>query len=56
MVTASAENVQRFDAVLLQNPLDCFHDRLLNRKDALRIDKRFGQIIEVDVFDIEICD
>ncbi len=36
--------------------LNCFHDRLLNRKDALRIDKRFRRIVEVDVFNIEIRD
>ena len=56
MVTASAENVQRVNAVLSQKLLNCFHDRLLNRKDALRIDKRFRRIVEVDVFNIEIRD
>ena len=40
--------------VLSQKLLNCFHDRLLDRKDAFRIYKRFRRIIEVDVFDIEI--
>ena len=56
MVAAAAEHVQRVDTVLSQKLFNCFHDRLLNRKDALRIDKRFRRIVEVDVFNIEIRD
>ena len=56
MMPAAAQNMQRFNAVLSQKLLNCFHDRLLNRKDALRIDKRFRRIVEVDVFNIEIRD
>ena len=40
--------------VLSQKLLNCFHDRLLNCKDALRIEKHFRRIIEVDVFNIEV--
>ena len=45
--------MQRLNAVLSQELLDCFRDRLLNRKDAFRIDKRFRRIVEVDVFNVE---
>ena len=55
MVSATAQKVQRSDTVLTQELLNRFHDRLLNPKDALRLQKCFSRIIEVDVFDIKIC-
>src|SRR5581483_1886349 len=56
MMAAAAQYVLRFNAVISQKLLDCFCNRPLNRKDALWIDKRLHRVVEVDVFDVEICD
>ncbi len=56
MVPTTAQNVEGFDSVFLQNPLNGLLDWMLNRKRPFWIDERLGRIVEVNVFDIEIGD
>ena len=54
VVSTTAQNVQWFDPVLLQKPLNGLLHWLLDGEHAFRFDKRFRRMIEVDVLNIEI--
>ena len=56
MVTATAQNMQRFDTVGLQKTGNCLFYWHLRRENALWIEERLCGLVEVNILDIEICD
>ena len=56
VVAASAQNVERLDAVVTE---DAFHrhlDRFLQGESAGRIEVGLGREVEIDIFDVEVGD
>ena len=56
VMTAPAQDMQRFDAVMTEHALDRQFERFLQGKGTSRVEVGIGREVEIDILDIEMGD